>query len=207
MRKVLWKCVDDGKGAKGLYECACGTRLKIQRTHIGKTAFNCKKCSDKESRRIACGNQFRTHGMSKTRIYKSWGQMLVRCRDPKNPQYKHYGGRGITVCDDWHDFQKFYRDMGPMPDGMELERIDNNLGYSKENCRWATHKEQCRNRRSSKWVEYNGRRMTVAQLAEEHPRVRYECIQARLNRGMTAYEAVHTPVKRYSSAIKETDSL
>lgn len=76
--------------------------------------------------------------------------MLKRCRDKSRPEYKWYGGRGITVCDRWKLFRNFLEDMGPKPNGFSLDRIDNNKGYSKENCRWATSKEQSDNRRIQK---------------------------------------------------------
>jgi hypothetical protein len=94
--------------------------------------------------------------------------MKQRCYDRNCRAYKDYGGRGITVCDEWlRDFMNFYRDMGPKQDGMTIERIDNSKGYTKDNCRWATPKEQSRNRRSNVWVEAFGKRKIVADWAAE----------------------------------------
>ena len=89
----------------------------------------------------------KNNGISKTRAYKSWVEMKRRCNDPKRPQYKHYGARGIIICDRWlESFRNFYEDMGERPEGMTLDRIDNSKGYYKENCRWSTCKTQSENR-------------------------------------------------------------
>ncbi len=85
------------------------------------------------------------HGMFGTPTYKSWSSMMQRCNNPNNCSYKYYGGRGIVVCERWRDFKKFYKDMKDRPIGLELDRINNNKGYNKANCRWVTRKEQMRN--------------------------------------------------------------
>jgi len=95
----------------------------------------------------------RTHGQSNppTPEYTVWSQMLARCTNPNTREWKYWGGRGITVCDRWrHSFVHFFADMGRKPSAQHsLDRVNNDLGYSAENCRWATPKEQVKNRRVS----------------------------------------------------------
>jgi hypothetical protein len=102
------------------------------------------------------GSNFYKHGMFGTRIYFTWGRMIQRCLSPNYHSYYLWGGRGIKVCDEWRDFRNFYRDMGDIPDGYSLDRIDNNGNYCKANCRWATPREQRINNRHVIMVSVNG---------------------------------------------------
>lgn len=91
----------------------------------------------------------RIHGKRDTKIYHVWEAIIQRCTNPNHPTYHYYGGRGITVCDEWRKFVNFFSDMGEHPgDGYSIDRIDNDKGYYKENCRWATKDEQVENRRN-----------------------------------------------------------
>lgn len=111
-----------------------------------------------------------THGMTRrgniAREYRIWSLMKNRCNNPNSVDYKNYGGRGITVCDDWSSFEVFYRDMGKSPDGYSIDRIDNSKGYCPENCRWADKKTQANNARNVPLYELNGEKFSIAQLAD-----------------------------------------
>jgi len=116
--------------------------------------------------RNAKGRYEVSHGMSKTPIHNLWWGMVQRCTDKSRPAYRGYGGRGITVCERWMTFENFYEDMGDKPAGKSLDRIDNDLGYSKDNCRWATQKEQTNNMRANRHFTIQGETKTLSQWVE-----------------------------------------
>lgn len=97
--------------------------------------------------------------------YDSWAHMIQRCTNPSNKDYARYGGRGITVCDRWLRFDHFLADMGARASGLTLDRIDPDRGYSPNNCRWATRKQQSENQKRTIWIEARGLRLTICQWA------------------------------------------
>lgn len=110
----------------------------------------------------------RKHGMFGTPIYGSWSAMLYRCRNPRSPAYKNYGGRGISVCPRWYSFEAFYADMAAGHwVGAEIDRIDPNGNYEPANCRWVSTKDNVRNKRNAVVVVYQGCERNLAQLCEE----------------------------------------
>ena len=116
------------------------------------------------------GRRARTHGLSKTPIYRAWGAMIRRCYRSSEPCYDRYGGRGITVCDEWRvSFEAFHRDMGDRSDGMQLDRIDNDGPYAPWNCRWATPKQNMSNRRVTIKILHQGAEVPIGILAGSDP--------------------------------------
>lgn len=110
----------------------------------------------------------KTHGLSKTPEYMTWNRMLSRCYNPIVDRYKNYGGRGIKVCNDWHLFVNFYRDMGDRPTkNHSLGRINNDLDYCKENCRWETKEQQDNNTTRTVYLTVDGVKKSVSLWAKE----------------------------------------
>ncbi len=137
--------------------CLCGEVIQVFSTHVARGSL-CRKCS---------GISRRTHGRTPWDVYKIWICMRQRCLNPDHKNWKNYGGRGITVCESWAAFERFRDDMGPRPSKKySLERINNNAGYSPENCRWATRKEQNRNTRFNRFVKIGDDVKTLAEWVE-----------------------------------------
>jgi hypothetical protein len=137
-----------------------------------------------------------THNSTKTRLYKIWSGMHERCYREKHPHYKDYGGRGITICEEWNDFSRFkeWAGQGGYSDTLTLDRIDNNGNYEPYNCRWVTMKEQQNNKRNNHIIEYKGERYTLTQLAEKVG-IGKTTLRERLKMGWSVEDAVEKPVR------------
>lgn len=136
---VLSRASPKNRNDRWNVKCKCGTLSIVLGTELRKgTSKGCKKCHKL------------THGMSKTRTYNIWCGMKDRCNNPNNSHYHSYGARGINVCDRWlNSFINFFEDMGESPTNLSLDRIDNDKGYFKENCKWSDNFIQQRNTRKS----------------------------------------------------------
>lgn len=182
-RSFLWKC-----------RCECGVETIAMLAKIMSGEKRSCGCLARETSQM----QFVTHGHTvgkKSSTYGIWSQMIQRCRNPKDKSFSKYGARGIRICDRWLRFDNFLEDMGERPIGMSLDRIDNEGNYEPGNCRWADDKAQARNRRSTIFLEYQGKRVPAAELAERHgiPARRLESRVLRF--GWSVERALSTPAK------------
>jgi hypothetical protein len=179
------------------FVCEC---CKGQFERFGSAGATCRKrlkqrgyvfCSK------SCGGYKHGGFKNRTSEYMSWGAMKDRCNNPNSTAYVRYGGRGITHDPAWTDFEKFLEDMGLKENPkLELERIDNDKGYYKENCRWATHKEQTRNRggkRATRLYTFNNKTMCIADWAKEVG-ISPQSMQKRLNKGWDLDRALTPPL-------------
>lgn len=129
--------------------------------------------------------------------YNSWSNMKRRCLNEENHNYPDYGGRGITIQEDWHDFECFLRDMGSRPDGTTLDRIDSDGDYTKENCRWATAQQQILNRRNTPMLTIRGVTKSLYEWSLQSS-VAYQTIWRRIRMGWDHERAItEAPKDRY----------
>lgn len=138
------------RGAMWLCQCDCGKTTKSSRTNLIRGAM--KSCGCEKNERVSILNKI--HGMTRKRPYRIWQNMKTRCLNPKYKQWENYGGRGITICDEWKDnFQAFYdwAIANGYADNLTIDRINNDGNYCPENCRWTTMAEQNKNRGERRW--------------------------------------------------------
>jgi len=172
--EVFWLC-----------RCECGTKRTVRAGYL------------RSGRSTSCGclhlAAVTTHGMTKTRTFKSWESMKQRCLNPKAPDYSRYGERGIKIHKPWiSDFAKFLADMGERPEGTTLDRKEVNGNYEPGNCRWATASMQQRNKTSTSMIRFKGRSQSLADWAEETS-IPAKIIRWRLNKGWQVAAALTKP--------------
>lgn len=180
--KAMWSCV-----------CDCGRATIVSGSNLRNGSVKSCGCLLHKT------SPTKTHGQSKTRLYRIWSAIKNRCKNTNVPSYKDYGARGITVCDEWacsfKEFEKWALESG-YSDELTIERIDNDKGYCPENCTWITKGEQAGHRRSCIMIEYKGKTQNLMQWCKElglyYPRVHDRMYAG----GMSFEEAISMPVMK-----------
>lgn len=179
---VMWRCL-----------CDCGVIKDIDSGSIRSGHTRSCGCLHDEAAKYS----HRIHGKKGTRLYRIYQGMMNRCNNPNQPAYKNYGSRGIRVCEQWiEDFMSFYNwaMTHGYSDDLTLDRIDVNVGYSPENCRWISRKEQSLNRTDNHIVEFNGEAHPITEWAQMNG-LTYPAISKRLKRGWPVEYALTLPLK------------
>ncbi len=184
--KAMFRCV-----------CWCGKTGVIDGASLSRKHSN--SCGCLRDKIISQVNT--RHGQRYTDIYNIWCGIKKRTECPDYVHYSRYGGRGIGLCKEWSEsFTQFAEDMGPRPTKKHtVDRINNSLGYSKDNCRWATYKEQARNRRSNVRLEFNGETLTIAEWAERF-HINDQILAKRIRTGWSIEKAITFPVREHKKA-------
>lgn len=175
--------VDDRNTRKTYYlcECDCGTVKSIRSDGLLSGAVKSCGCLKREQDEINLDRT--THNMSSTRLYQIWQGMRGRCYNKHDPRYERYGGRGITVCDEWQEFSRFYdwSVNNGYQKNLTIDRINNDEGYRPDNCRWATNETQANNRESNIKITIGNATRTLTQWCEIF-QVDYRTTLSRYNR-------------------------
>lgn len=180
--KSFWEC-----------ECSCGRSKKVY-------AGNLRSGHTKSCGCLLAASVRKTHRMSKTVLYSRWRDILNRCYRNATQAYKHYGGRGITVCDEWRTRFEPFRDWAlanGYTDALEIDRIDVNGNYEPSNCRFVTHLENARNTRTNVLITHGGDTKTMSAWAVEL-KIPYKLLQQRITRDKLSFaEAITKPIRRW----------
>lgn len=202
--KLIAVSIDHRKGCRTYWKCVCdcGNSRIVSTDHLRNGDTTDCGCYRKHI------SHYEKHGMSQTRLYTIWSLMKRRCLNSSTKEYKSYGGRGITLCDEWLESKSFIDwalDNG-YSDNLTLDRIDNDGNYCPENCRWVSRKVQSENRRSNRFITYNGETKTITQWAEDNG-LKYYIVKKRLDiLGWSVEKALTEPIQmKYSNKKIESE--
>lgn len=176
-----------------LCRCECGREVTVIRSNLIR---NTRSCGCSKGKYISDSKI--THGMSNSRLYQIWRNMKNRCYNPNVDRYDRYGGRGITICDEWKDnFQAFYEWSmnNGYSDGLSIDRINVNGDYAPDNCHWITMPEQADNKCNSRLFEFNGSAHTVSEWAKITG-ISRDVIWNRIKRGWNIDRVLSQPVRK-----------
>lgn len=181
-RLTVVRIAESKKHGVRRYECICDCGKTHYVTAANLLGGSVKSCGCYRESKLHVP---KTHGDSKKRLYVIWNRMKSRCLDPKNEKYKYYGGRGISICEEWMDYIRFKN--WAIDNGYEndktIDRIDNNGNYTPNNCRWTSMIEQNNNRRSNHYITYQGKTQSLAKWSRELG-ISYNALRYRVKKGL-----------------------
>lgn len=195
---IKWVGKDKWRHRRWLCKCDCKNKNEIIVTGGNLRNGNTKSCGclQKEIMSVIKTTHGHVKTGRKTKIYMIWVEMIQRCTNPNHKQWDDYGGRGITVCDEWMEFPNFLKDNPDWKLGLTIERISNKLGYFKDNCYWATRKEQGRNKRNNLYITYGRKTQLLIEWSEETG-IPYHTLYARIYKyNWSSEKALTTSVRR-----------
>lgn len=180
----IWEC-----------KCDCGNMTKVKSGNLMNGKTNSCGCIRREST-SELGRSRRVYSEAEKRLRSIWTDMLRRCEKPSNKDFRNYGARGIVVCNEWHSFDTFkeWSFENGYASSLSIDRVDVNGNYSPSNCKWATVTEQANNKRNTQFVNYNGEKISVANLSREKG-VSYPTLLSRIKAGWDVETAVSKPVR------------
>ena len=185
--KAYWKCL-----------CDCGNETIVSGSNLRNGSVKSCGCLNYSSKN-------KTHGMSKSSLYNIWNGMKFRCTNKNSESYKDYGGRGISVCEEWFNNPQSFIEWAlknGYKEGLTIDRIDNEKDYCPENCRWISKGEQAKNRRMNYCIEYKGETKTLWELCEEL-NLNYNLVHNRIKKlGWSLEKAINTPVNENKRNMK-----
>lgn len=191
--KVIDRAENDKNGSpKWLCLCECGNEKVVYGSCLRYGTTQSCGCKQKEWNSIG----HTIHGLSRSKLYGVWRSMKYRCNNPNSPAYRHYGGRGIQVCEDWNNsFGSFceWAHMSGYQEGLSIDRIDVDGDYNPDNCRWATVKMQTNNQRNNHLIEYDGEIHTISEWADITG-IRKSVLYSRIKNGWEVKDALTKPV-------------
>lgn len=187
--------VDNHRVSHVLCKCDCGTEKIVRFSSLSSGGLRSCGCLHREAAKATAVKHCTTHGMSRSPTYRSWLAMVARCTNPKHNRSHIYSGAGVSVCERWRKFENFLADMGERPEGMSLDRFPDGAGdYGPGNCRWATSRQQALNRRTTRWLNWEGRTESLKDLAGRAG-IKRLTLTMRLKRGWSLDKALTTPVR------------
>ena len=184
---VRFSHINSHRDSEWLFACDCGKAHVTSAYSV--TSGKTRSCGCLKNEMAVTAST--THGLRNTRIYETWSGMRRRCLNPKRKDWPNYGGRGITVCSEWNDFKKFYdwAMSNGYSDNLSIDRIDNNMGYSPENCQWVGRTFQNNNTRANRQITAFGKTKNLQQWADDTG-INHSTITLRLRSGWTPEDAV-----------------